>query len=307
MRFRAKGVRVSAGINNDALDSFGAALRAGASGRAIDRDVLRAATSDVLSAIRAELPQLAAPEPPFFAHLGRHVEEVAAPLDEAVGNVRAADLYLAFMCSSGDTSALRTFGERYDADVSRALRRVRKNESDVEDLAQELTRRMLVPPAPKIAEYSGRGDLRAWVRIVATRFALDFVRVKGHSAERATDAEAFGSLAATGDPPDVAFFRRRYRAEVTEAIALAAQSLTPEERNALREHYARGLTVDQIAATHGIHRATAARRVAQARETLARAVRRILDERHGLRGAELASVMGLVRSQLHVSMDRVLS
>jgi len=296
---------VSEGLTNEALDSFCATV--GAAGSTADRAALRAVLSEMFAAIRADLPELAAPGPRFLDHLARHLAEPVAPLHTAIKSVRAADLYLAFMCASSDAQAIRTFGARYDGDVSRALRRVRRNESDVEDLAQELARRMLVPPAPKIAEYSGRGELRAWVRIVATRFALDIVRLKGHSAERPTEDAAFGSLAATGDSPDVAYFRRHYRAEVADAIAAAARSLAPEQRNALREHYARGLTVDQIAATHGIHRATAARRVQQARETLVGAVRRILDERHGLRGAELASVMGLVRSQLHLSMDRVLS
>jgi RNA polymerase sigma-70 factor, ECF subfamily len=239
----------------------------------------------------------------FLRHLARHTEGDAA----ALANVRGADLWLAYRCSVGDGQALALFHSRYDDDIRRALKGVRVVGMDVDDLAQELARRMFVGPPPKIAEYSGRGDLRAWVRIVATRLSLDLVRIKKNTADTPTDDSKFGTLAVSAEAqPDEAYFRRVYRQEVKEAIEQAAKSLDSEERNALREHYARGLSVDQIAAIHGIHRATAARRVQKARESLISAVKRILDETHGLRGRDLASVMGLVRSQLHLTMDRLL-
>jgi RNA polymerase sigma-70 factor, ECF subfamily len=239
----------------------------------------------------------------FLRHLARHTEGDVS----VVANVRASDLWLAYRCSIGDAQALTVFHARYDDDIRRALKGVRVVGMDVDDLAQELARRMFVGALPKIAEYSGRGDLRAWVRIVATRLSLDLVRIKKNTADTPTDDSKFGTLAvAAKSQPDEAYFRRVYRKEVAQAIEQAAKSLDSEERNALREHYARGLSVDQIAAIHGIHRATAARRVQKARESLISAVKRILDETHGLRGRDLASVMGLVRSQLHLTMDRLL-
>lgn len=239
----------------------------------------------------------------FLRHLARHTEGDVT----AIASVRGADLWLAHRCRLGDAQALALFHARYDDDIRRALKGVRVVGMDVDDLAQELARRMFVGPEPKIAEYSGRGDLRAWVRIVATRLSLDLVRIKKNTADTPTEDSKFGTLAISAQAqPDEAYFRHAYRKEVKEAIERAAKSLDPEERNALREHYARGLSVDQIAAIHGIHRATAARRVQRARESLIAAVKRILDEDHGLRGRDLVSVMGLVRSQLHLTMDRVL-
>ena len=74
----------------------------------------------------------------------------------------------------------------------------------------------------------------------------------------------------------------------------------------LRAHFVHGLNIDEIAAAHGVHRATAARRLAKAREDLLRDTRRILLARLSLSRDELASVMRLIESKLHVSVERLL-
>ncbi|MBN1606671.1 MAG: transcriptional regulator, partial [Polyangiaceae bacterium] len=71
-------------------------------------------------------------------------------------------------------------------------------------------------------------------------------------------------------------------------------------------YYSAGLTIDEIAAAFGIHRATAARRVARARSALLAATRRELGERLRMSTAALKSVMRLIQSQLHASVRRLL-
>lgn len=291
-------------IPNELLAVFDDLLGAGA----VERKALRHAVEKLLEAARAEHGELA-PElvAPFLERVAGQIRVGDTPILEVLGTIRGGDLWLAHACASGDARSIRTFTARYEGDVRRALRGVRVAAMDVDDLAQEMARRMFAGPNPKIAEYSGRGDLRAWVRIVAMRLALDFVRVKKGTERPAGDDPRLAALQASAeDVPDQAYFRRRYRKEVSEAITRAARELDVEVRNALHEHYVRGLTVDQIAAIHGIHRATAARRVQRAREMLVACVRQILDRDHGLRGKDLASVMGLIRSQLYLTMDRVL-
>jgi RNA polymerase sigma-70 factor (ECF subfamily) len=268
------------------------------------KDALEALAT-LFEAGKSEHSSLSIEPAAFEAHVARHVSSAGTAAAE-IGALRAGDLFLACACARGDERAVAIFRERYGADVDRALARVRVASMETQDLSQELARRMLVPPDPKIADYSGRGDLRAWVRVVATRFALDLARLKKNNAERPTDESSFASLPAASDSPELAVFRRLYQQEVKLAIEEAARSLGVEERNALREHYVRGLTVDQIAEVHGIHRATAARRVQRARDVLIASVKATLTARHGLAGRDLVSIMGLVRSQLHVTMDRVL-
>lgn len=256
----------------------------------------------VLDAVRAELPALPPPDARFAERLEAWIAEHGD-----LPAQRAVDLYLAWTCATGDDGAVRTFRERYGDDMRRALARISAAGASIDDLEQELARRLFVQPSPKIAEYTGRGDLRAWLRVVATRTALDIVRVKRNAERPAADEAAVLALEAPVDAPELAYMKERYRREVAAALEKAAQSLDPEERNALRDHYARGLTVDQIAAVHGIHRATAARRVQRARELLVGRVKRILADEHGLREQDLMSVMNLVQSNVHVTLERVLA
>jgi RNA polymerase sigma-70 factor (ECF subfamily) len=174
-----------------------------------------------------------------------------------------------------------------------------------DDFLQVFRQKLFSAPSPKIAEYGGMGDLRAWLRVVATRTALDLVRAQ-RRVERPTADDDILAVPAPGDDPDLAYLKSVYGNEVARAIEEAAKELSPEERNVLREHYAQGLTIDQIGAVHGIHRATAARRVERAREQLAANARRILGERLGVSDSELDSVMRLVQSEMRISFKRVL-
>ena len=57
-----------------------------------------------------------------------------------------------------------------------------------------------------------------------------------------------------------------YRKQVNAAFEETVNALRPEDRNVLRSYYAQQMTIDEIAAAFGIHRATAARRVNSARD-----------------------------------------
>ena len=286
------------------IDGFIAGL--GPRGRDLARDTVRAALNGVAATVAADLPALGAPGPSFYDHLGRHLAPAEVEPLTALAEARVSDLYLAASCLEGNEQALTTFRTRYAADITRSLAQVRIASMDADDVMQELLRRLVSGPNPKLASYSGRGDLRTWVRLVTTRALLDIARVK-RNAERPTDDSAFDAVAAPNASPELAHFRNRYQREIALATERAARSLSPEERNALREHYALGLTVDQIAAAHGIHRATAARRVQRAREELVHRIKRVLDEDFGLKDRDLASVLELVRSQMHITMERVLA
>ncbi len=269
-----------------------------------------AALSAFVASARAEHPELDASSPAFLAHVAHHVESASGSPADVLAAIRPGDILLAWSCSIGDARAIKTFMQRYQDDVVRAARRVKSTGLDPEDLAQELARRIFGvqerQKAPKIAEYSGRGDLRAWVRIVVTRLALDATRVK-RSTERPAEESAFRAIAASADAPELAYFKRLYRAEIRGAIEEAARALSADDREALREHYVHDKSIDEVAEDKKIHRATAARRIQRAREALILAVKRVLDERHGLEGRELTSVMNLVRSQMNVTMERILA
>lgn len=282
------------------------ALRAALGDRRDEADAaVSRALEELLETARHALPGIT-PDDGFVAHVGRHVKDCDGSIAEEIARLRPDDLLLAYACARGDATAIRRFDERFTKDIRRIGRRLPSSGMSEEDLGQEVARRLFSPPTPKIAEYSGRGDLQSWVRIVATRLALDIVRIK-KSSERPTAHVAFQRIADAGEAPDLAYFRRLYNAEIRAALEVAAAGLSTDERTALREHYVLGMSVDDLAKAHGVHRATAARRIQHAREVLVEGVTKVLAERHGLTGRELASVMNLIRSQMHITMERLLA
>lgn len=87
----------------------------------------------------------------------------------------------------------------------------------------------------------------------------------------------------------------------------ALASLSEELRALLRYSLLDGWNVDRIGALYGVHRATAARRVAVARDQLADAIRKDLSSRLSIPVDEVDSVVRLVQSRIDVSLSRILS
>jgi RNA polymerase sigma-70 factor (ECF subfamily) len=156
-----------------------------------------------------------------------------------------------------------------------------------------------------IAGYSGRGDLRAYLRAVAVRQALRRLEREGGPPGAEKD-EVLAMVPAAGDSPELGLLVERCRDEVRAAFGLALTALSPRERTILRQHYADALTIDQLGRLHGVHRATCARWIEAARAGLLRRVRRHLRDALRLDDRELDSLIGLVRSRLDLSLSRLL-
>ena len=78
------------------------------------------------------------------------------------------------------------------------------------------------------------------------------------------------------------------------------------DRHLLSQHLVAGLSIDKLGAVLGIHRATAARRIARAKELLVAETRRQLAIKLKLDDHELDDVIGLVMSRLDVSIGKLL-
>ena len=70
----------------------------------------------------------------------------------------------------------------------------------------------------------------------------------------------------------------------------------------LRYHLIDRLNIDQIAAIHDVHRATAARWLVRIRAQLEERTREELRRALGVSGAELDSIIRLIQSQLDLSI-----
>jgi RNA polymerase sigma-70 factor (ECF subfamily) len=219
-----------------------------------------------------------------------------------------ADLWLVLACERGDPNALRAL-ERVVAPIAKEVADRARTKLESDDLAQLLWQRLLIAEEGRVAklfEYSGKGPLQGWLRVVATRLLVDAARKRSGNEAPVSNERVLDGLFAAASDPETELLKRHSRAALAAAFADALAALSPEDRTILRQHLADQLTIDQIAAAHGTHRATAARWINRAKETLVQGTRRRLGERLGLGRDELESVMRLIESQLHVSVVRLL-
>ena len=159
--------------------------------------------------------------------------------------------------------------------------------------------------APKISEYSGRGSLGGWVRIVASRIAGELQEHAGRQAPLLAAPEALEQLLSRADPErDV--LQAHSKQALSESLQAALAVLTERERALLRLHHLHGLTMDRIATLYAEPRSSVARHVAQARERLLKQTHRELATRLKLNGREVESLLGLVQSRLDLSLHRLM-
>lgn len=251
---------------------------------------------------RDSWPALEVPAMAFLAHVVARLTAGADPLG-ALARLKGGELYLAFACAHGVAGALEAFESAHGAFVTRLLERAGAREA--EDLRQLVHQKLFAGPEPRIGEYGGAGELRSWLRVTCTRLVVDASR-KTRDAHVA-DQEA--RAAALPDPrrdPEAQYLEQHYGAEFRLAFERGVGALGGAERTVLRWHYVQRLNIDQIAAARGVHRATAARQLQRARESLLTATRKSLSEQLALPDNELDSVLRVVDSQLQVSVERLL-
>jgi RNA polymerase sigma-70 factor (ECF subfamily) len=98
---------------------------------------------------------------------------------------------------------------------------------------------------------------------------------------------------------------RRYRAEFEEAFKAKLAELPLRERNILRLLYVDDLTLDAVARRHRVSSRTVSRWLADVRKALLSHTRRRLAQR--VPAENVDEVLDLVRSQLELSLTRILS
>jgi RNA polymerase sigma-70 factor (ECF subfamily) len=251
---------------------------------------------------RSAFPDASLAPEVFMRQLARHIGE--EPLQTFLAGLRAADFYLACACSAGDAKALKLFEERYLSLVGAFLHRMRSQPAFIDDVRQALSEKLFVGSSPKITEYSGRGELSNWLRVVSIRTALNLQRRR---TELLTDGERQGTdLSSRQGDPELSYIKERYRGIFQAALEASLVALSQEQRNLLRLHFLQSVTLDALAELFRVHRATIARRIAQAREQILEQVRSQVEAQLGVDSAELASLMGLLRSRLDVSVTRLL-
>lgn len=219
-------------------------------------------------------------------------------------DLAVSDLYLACACAKGDARAIAELDRRFVAPLADVVTRAGFAPDVGVEVAQRLRGQLLVGDGehpPRIASYSGRAALVAWLRVVAIREAGKIRRHEDvHRALRPDPPPPMTT-------PEDETIRTRYGAVFESAFADAFRALPADDRLALRLHFTEGLNLDGLAVTFGFSRATAGRRLLQARARLRSETMRIVGEEIGATGSEVESVLKVLQTSLDLSFGALVT
>jgi RNA polymerase sigma-70 factor (ECF subfamily) len=274
----------------------------GSSGFRSSRARLQAMLEEAVARGRATWPALALDAEKFVAYLAARLGADEDP-EAALDRLHAGDLYLAFGCKEGDAAALAAFEQSQLADLS-VLGRIDRSPPFIDEVRQRLRVHLFVGDAPKIAEYSGRGPLASWVRVVALRLGR---MLRRSTWREVSSSESDEDELLAGADPELAFIKQRYRGEFIAAVREAVRTLDSRDRTLLRLNLVDRLNIEKIGVIYGVHRATVATWIASARKSILTSTRTLLAAKLQISRDELESLMGVVMSQIDVSLNRLLS
>jgi RNA polymerase sigma-70 factor (ECF subfamily) len=269
-----------------------------ASGHLLELD---ATLLDIIGSARETCPTFRVPREAFVAYLtARLPGDVPAP--EALRQMHTADLYLACACALGDVQAFAAFDEQCLGHLDRVLWKMGLDADASAEVKQEIRRRVLVGDGrpPEIVDYSGRGDLRSWVRVMAVRQALR--RQERARRDVSVEDEELLQRIVAPDNPELDYAKGMYREEFKRAFEAALKALADRERTLLRQHYIDGLTIDELGHLYRVHRSTAARLLVRARTQVLEATRAEMMCHLDVQSQDLDSIMRMIRSQIEISL-----
>jgi RNA polymerase sigma-70 factor (ECF subfamily) len=237
----------------------------------------------------------------FVQHVQR-LRDGGAPMDRYLAD-HAGDIFLAAACLAGHPAAQATFETMLRLEVSRAVARIDASEDFRAEVAQTLAERLLCPPLERLKHYSGSGPLGQWLNVAAARAAIDLKRRAGASLRRLA---SIPTALETTREPEWELLRARYREPLEAALRDAVATLEPRDRMVLRLYLLRGETIDSIGKMCGVHRATVARWIVAAQRSIVAVVVDRLGRELALSPEECNSLARDLKSQLEVSLDRLL-
>ncbi len=214
------------------------------------------------------------------------------------------ELALARACAAGDAEAIAEVERRSELALRRALGKLRIDDAQADEIRQVVREKLFVRDGerpPGIASYEGKGPLVAFLRAVVVHAALSAKR-----RERPHDGDSVIAGIAIDDDPALGVVRATYGASFAQAFRDALAQLSSRERNILRLVYVDGLSVEEVAATYGVHRVSVSRWLGAARGTLQETTKALLRTRLALGPSEAASVARLCLADLDVSLSRLL-
>jgi RNA polymerase sigma-70 factor, ECF subfamily len=261
-----------------------------------------------LTEAQAASPRVAAMAEEFVAYLAERADTAAPSPAKAIEKMHIADLGLCFACSKGDPAALAGLDRQLDQ-LMGSIARIDDSPAFIDEVKQLvrvdllMARERAAASEPRIAQFRGRAPLRAWLRVIATRVALE---VKGKGNREIGGLDELIVVAAAEDPQLAHLCGRHlgeFRTILNDAVSEALTALDVESRNLLRWHLVDDLSLRRIAVVRGDNVSAVSRQYARIRAWIMDHVRLRLKEHTGLPTRDVDSVMSALRSQISLSLS----
>lgn len=212
--------------------------------------------------------------------------------------LQSADLYLAMACLERDATALGHLSNLVWKQIQQ-LSHFRLSSDQQAELQQKTMAALLLDNGEgRLQKYSGRGSIEGWLRVLLTRSVIDSLRTEHR--ELPIDDEVLLGLPDQVDM-DLDLLKAKYRGQFTEAFRLALASLTPRQRNMMRQHYLDDLSFEDLGVMYRAHRSTVARWLADARAQILTVTRDEVCRLTGIPRLQADSLMRVVQSRLDLS------
>ncbi len=218
----------------------------------------------------------------------------------------AADIFLTTACLLKVPGAAEAFLSGPLAAVERHISGILKSEDARAELLQELSVTLLAAgPAgaePKLGQYSGRGALVVWLRMAATRRALNVGRGKTRLVE--LDEVVLERVADVD--PELSTLRRRHKSEIADIFREATAAVPREDRMLLRLHYVQGSTMAELATLFRTSRSSMHRRIEAIRDELMGRIAALVRRQMRIDASQQGSMLRLFQSDLRDNLRRIM-
>jgi len=224
----------------------------------------------------------------------------------AIAVVRSSDVYVAIAGSDGHAAAIARLHDIVAGELQQVAIKLRASSDQTTEIHAEVCRSLLddEPSRPAaLRGYAGREDLRGYVRVIATRALIRTIN-RGRRDVAIGDAALFDRVL-PHDDPELGVLRSRYHETVDAALRAALARLDGRARALLRYQLLDGWSIDRVGRLYGVHRATAVRWLADARDVLGNTIRDELAMRLQIATDEIDSIVRLVQSRVDMSLDRL--
>ncbi len=257
---------------------------------------------------REAWPDIVVSEERFSRHIATLVSKEAVGFG-ALEDLHVEDVYLAIAAVDNVPKAVEALDACYLSGLRPALAATGLHMAQIDDVLQDVRKMLLLPGTsgtPGLLTYRGQAKMLTWLQVVAVREGVRLLKRTGREVGF-DDARAVEE-AATGDDPELAFLKEQYRAEFRVAFSEALASMNVKSRMLLRMHYVNQSGLEELALLHRVHRATIARWLEKARDSLLLGTKKLLAAKLNIDHAEVESVMRLIQSHLdlHMSLRKLL-